>query len=48
MMLVWLLARRTLESTEGWEALLGRAAVVLAFVALAAGALVVLGGLLNQ
>jgi hypothetical protein len=46
--LVWLLARRSIEGTDGWEALLGRAAVVLSFVALAAGALVALGGVLND
>ena len=46
--LVWLLARRSLDNTAGWEALLARAAVVLSFVALAAGALVVLGGILND
>jgi hypothetical protein len=46
--LVWLLARRGIEGADGWEALLGRAAVLLSFVALAAGALVVLGGVLND
>ncbi len=45
--LVWLLARRSLELHGGWEALLGRAAIVLSVVALGAGVLVVLGGLLN-
>jgi hypothetical protein len=45
--LVWLLAKKSLELHGGWEALLGRAAILLSFVALAAGVLVVLGGLLN-
>jgi hypothetical protein len=45
--LVGLLARRAIEARDGWEALIGRAAVVLSFVALAAGALTVLGGVLN-
>ena len=45
--LVLLLARRSAARPDGWPALLGRAAVVLSFVALAAGALVLLGGLLH-
>src|SRR4051812_18438829 len=44
--LVWLLARRSMQAPGGWESVLGRAAVVLSFVALAGGVLVVLGGLL--
>jgi hypothetical protein len=44
---VWLLARRAVAGGAGWEALLGRAAVVLSVVALLSGALVVLGGLLS-
>jgi bacteriorhodopsin len=45
--LVWLLARRSMEAPGGWESVLGRAAFVLSFVALAAGVLVVVGGLLS-
>jgi hypothetical protein len=45
---VVLLARRTFDLTDGWEAILGRAAILVAGLALVAAAIVVVAGLVHQ
>jgi hypothetical protein len=46
--IVVLLARRTFDLRDGWEATLGRAAVLVAGLALVAAAVVVVAGLVHQ
>lgn len=45
---VVLLARRTFDLTDGWEATLGRAAVLVAGLALVAAVVVVAAGVVHQ
>jgi hypothetical protein len=45
---VVLLARRTVDLAAGWEATLGRAAILVAGLALVAAAVVVVAGVVHQ